>query len=225
MPYEQLFKVAKNKGDSSIKDWVYLSICELLLEGEFIPGMSVTLRGIADALGVSPMPVREAVQRLVSEGALELTETRRISIAEIDEEKFDEIFHARISLEPKLASTSLKAINEKELQQIIKIEDRLIKSIKEGDVKEYVRSNRQFHFAIYRHSPSVVLLPIVNSLWLQFSPFMRVVVGRVGTQVMRDHHELVIESIAENNAKGLQEAFYNNIFNRMSIVKDVIFSN
>jgi len=225
MPYEQLLRAAESKGDSSTKDWVYLSFCELLLDGEFTPGMSVTLRGIADAFEVSPMPVREAVQRLVSEGALELTETRRISIAEIDEEKFDEIFHARISLEPKLASTSLKNIGKKELQQVIEIEDRLMKSIVNGDVGEYVKSNRQFHYAIYRHSPSVVLLPIVNSLWLQFSPFMRVVVGRVGTQVMRDHHELVIESIAENNAKGLQEAFYNNIFNRMSIVKDVIFSN
>jgi len=225
MQNEQLLKVAKIRGDTSVKEWVYQSLCELLLTGEFTPGMSITLRGIAEAFEVSPMPVRETVQRLVSEGALELTETRRICVAEINEDKFDEIFHARVSLEPKLASSALPSIDDKALKQIIDVDERLMRSIVEGDVEEYVRYNRQFHFLIYHHSPSVVLLPMVNSLWLQFSPFMRVVVGRVGTQVMMDHHESVIESISENDAQGLQKALYNNIFNRMIIVKDEIFSH
>tara|TARA_B110000914_G_C15423494_1_gene427733 strand:+ start:247 stop:924 length:678 start_codon:yes stop_codon:yes gene_type:complete len=223
MQSEQLLKVPKKRGDTSIKDWVYFSLSELLLNGEFTPGMIITLRGIADVFEVSPMPVREAVQRLVSDGALEFTETRRICVAEINKDKFDELFHARVSLEPKIAVSALPAITDKTLRLITEVDKRLMKSINEGNVEEYVKCNRQFHFLIYNCSSSVVLLPIVNSLWLQFSPFMRVVVGRVGTHVMRDYHESVIESIIEKDAEGLQKALYSNIFNRMTIVKNVIF--
>ena len=63
-----------------VHDQVYAAIRNGLVDGSFVPGRSVTLRGLAAMLGVSPMPVRAAVTRLVAEGALALTPTRRVCV-------------------------------------------------------------------------------------------------------------------------------------------------
>ena len=62
-----------------------------LSQGQLAPGHSVTLRGLAEMLDVSPMPVRDAVRRLVAEGALVKLSNRRIAVPAVTRETFDEI--------------------------------------------------------------------------------------------------------------------------------------
>ena len=56
-------------------------------------------------------------------------------------------------------------------------------------------ANRRFHFEIYTAAPSIVLLPMVESLWIQFGPFMRAVYGRVGTAILDDQHVRAVAAI------------------------------
>ena len=64
------------------------------------------------------------------------------------------------------------------------IDDRVDESLSGGDAETYMRENFAFHFHIYRAAGSQVLMPLVESLWLQFAPFMRTVYGRVGTAAL-----------------------------------------
>ena len=86
---------------------VYQQLRERILFGGIQPGRPVTLRGLADELQVSPMPVRESVRRLIAEGALDMHDNRRVSVPDMTREKFAEIIFARNALEPELAVRAL----------------------------------------------------------------------------------------------------------------------
>src|SRR4051794_6599884 len=94
-----------------VHDKVYQAIQEGLIGGRFVPGRSVTLRGLAEILGVSPMPVRAAVARLVAEGALAMTPTRRVSVPAMTPGRFDELVRARILLESEAAVRAMPDID------------------------------------------------------------------------------------------------------------------
>src|SRR5690606_31987233 len=80
-------------------DQVYADIKQLLLSGMIPPGQKVTLRGLAGALGTSPMPVRDAVARLVNEGALEMLPNRSLRVFKPRLSEFLEIVKLRCCLE------------------------------------------------------------------------------------------------------------------------------
>ncbi len=78
---------------------VYTQLRDLLVSGQMMPGEQISLRNIAAALGVSVMPVREAVHRLVAEQALELTPNRALRVPRMSVSQFEEITKIRIELE------------------------------------------------------------------------------------------------------------------------------
>src|SRR5262245_43714079 len=89
---------------------VYRTLRERILIGGFAPGMAVTLRGLADTLGVSVMPVRDAVRRLIAERALTMLDNRRVRVPEMTRAKFNQVVFARQMLEPELAARALPAM-------------------------------------------------------------------------------------------------------------------
>jgi DNA-binding GntR family transcriptional regulator len=115
-------------------DRVYAAIRRRLIDGQFIPGRSITLRGLADDMGVSPMPVRAAVARLVAERALLLSGTRRISVPALSASALEELMQARLVLEPEAAARALPFLDSERLAQIREHDLRLERCLKSGDV-------------------------------------------------------------------------------------------
>jgi DNA-binding GntR family transcriptional regulator len=217
-----LNKILPKPKNISTNEWVYRSLCQLILYGEFTPGVSITLRGIAESLGVSPMPVRDAVRRLISEGALEVSENRRVCVSTINQPKLDDLLYIRLQLEPRISAQAIKSIDNKKLKQLISIDEQLDFCIDTGNIKGYIKYNYLFHFGIYENANSPVILPIINSLWLQFSPFMRVVAGMVGTKTINDYHKAAILAIKEKDSEALYQAIYDDIYEGMSLLNDSI---
>ncbi|HIF89289.1 MAG TPA: GntR family transcriptional regulator [Candidatus Thioglobus sp.] len=222
MPNKAFSKVKPRQPALPVNEWVYATLCELILHGEFVPGVTITLRGIAESLDVSPMPVREAASRLISEGALEVSVKRRISVSQMTQEKFDELVLARLSLEPELAALALPYIDSERLKLLIDIDKKLDVAISTGNIEDYTKYNCQFHFGIYEAAPSPVLLPIIKSLWLRFSPFYRIVAGRAGTQTLDDYHEAAIDAIKAGDPVALAKAIHEDIEEGMDMLNESI---
>lgn len=202
---------------------VYLALRERILFGGFQPGRPVTLRGLAESLGVSPMPVREAVRRLIAQRALELHDNRRVSVPAMTARKFDEIVFARLALEPELAVRAMPRIGEAELAGIARIDDGIETAMERGDPEGYMRSNHAFHAAIYNLAASETLGALVDSIWLQFGPFMRTVYGRVGTSKLEDQHQKAIGAIGRRDAEGLKLAISEDIMQGMHFIGETAF--
>ncbi|MDQ0467236.1 GntR family transcriptional regulator [Labrys wisconsinensis] len=197
---------------------VYEAIRAGLVGGAFVPGRSVTLRGLAEMLGVSPMPVRAAVTRLVAEGALAMTPTRRVSVPAMTRERFDELVRTRMLLEGEAAERALPGIDAARLEAIRRHDELLEACLASDDAAGYMAANHAFHFAIYRAVPSSVLVPLIESLWLQFGPFMRIVYAHVDLTTLVDQHERAIAAIARGDAAELRAAIQADIGDGMSII-------
>lgn len=202
----------KTKRAPVVHEEVYSKLRRAIIEGQLEPGRSVSVRTLASQFDVSAMPAREAIRRLVALGALEMTPTRRITVAQMTPAKLEEIGEARIPLETLLAVRALKRVEGKPktrealVAKLSRIDDKLDAAIAQGDVGAYSKVNSQFHFTLYEAAASPVLLSIVESLWLQIGPFMRVVLTRIGAADLVDQHKEALEALAAGDAEKLATA-------------------
>jgi DNA-binding GntR family transcriptional regulator len=197
---------------------VYRTLRQRILTGGFLPGRSVTLRGIALQLGVSPMPVREAVRRLIAERALDMHDNRRVSVPAMTAEKFNQILFARRSLEPELAARALPHCGPAEAEALETIDHGIDTCMANGDTEGYMRLNHQFHFTMYRLAHADMLLSLTESTWLQFGPFMRMVYGRFGTATLVDQHVLAIAAVRAKDETALRKAITEDIMQGMRFI-------
>jgi DNA-binding GntR family transcriptional regulator len=208
------------KNTQPMHQQVYQALCDSILAGQFVPGVSVTLRGIAEQLGVSSMPVREAIRRLVAEHALQVLSNRRVCVTAMTQTRLQELYHARLSLEPELALLAMPSIGKSEIKSLTHIDDELDLSLRSGNVDAYILCNRRFHFDIYNHADSPVLYPLVRSLWLQFAPFMRIVFGRMGTESIQDFHADALLALQARDKQAFRNAIESDIREGMDLLEE-----
>jgi DNA-binding GntR family transcriptional regulator len=185
---------------------VYMQLRDAILSGQFVPGRSVTLRGVAEMLGVSPMPVREALRRLTTERALELLSNRRIAVPLMTMPKLEEICDARVALETAAAERALPSIRQAGLRELKRLDEMVNRAIENHDVQAYIKGNYDFHFTLYHYGDSPVTIPLIDSLWLQTAPFMRLVLDRYGMQQLPDRHQQALDAIERGSSSGLRRA-------------------
>ncbi len=192
----------------SAHDRVYAAIRDALLTGRIEPGRGVSLRSLAAELGVSPMPVREAVRRLVAEQALVINQAnKRLSAPSLTAARLEQLALARDWIEPELAARAAPRADDALVARLRETDARLNAAIREGDVHGYMAANHAFHFQVYERADAEVLLAMAAALWLQTGPFMRVVFNRLGAvNLTRDHHVEVIDALAAHDAEAARSA-------------------
>ncbi len=202
---------------------VYQQLYRAIITGHYDPGHSLTIRGLAEELGVSPMPVREAVRRLVALGALEMRSTRRVTVSSLTQTRFNEICAARTLLEPELAAQALPRVTASTIARLRATDQDIDRAIETGDAESYSHKNWEFHFGLYRMSQSDVFIGLVESLWLRFGPFMRMVVGRIGTSLVVDQHHQMLRALKDQDEQSLREAVRLDIFDGMQAIGTELF--
>ncbi|MDZ7787898.1 MAG: GntR family transcriptional regulator [Halofilum sp. (in: g-proteobacteria)] len=193
-------------GAITVQEWVYRQLKERILTGQFVPGRSVTLRGIAAMLEVSPTPVREALRRLVSEGALEVHGNRRVSVPTMTRRKFDDLCAVRVSLETLAAERAMPHIDADHLARLRRLDAEVDEAIEKGDVNRYLQRHREFHFSIYQVGSAEVLMPLIESVWMQFSPFLRLVISHIGVDYIVDRHADALNALERQDHAALRFA-------------------
>src|SRR5271169_3074940 len=133
----------------TLQDHVFRQLCELILNGEIAPGQLITIQTLADAFGVSAMPVREALQRLTAARALTVISGRSIGIPQITRERLLDLRRVRMELESLAATWATPNIADAEIDRLQECIQNMKEAARSGDRKQYLRLNRTFHFAIY----------------------------------------------------------------------------
>ena len=164
------------------------------------------------------MPVREALSRLAAERAVEIRSKRRIVVPPMTKERFDDLLRCRVLLEPEAARQALPSIDAKRLKRLKEIDDHMELCLQNGDVHGYMAGNLDFHFTIYRAQPRATLIQLIEILWLQFGPFMRVVYGRFGTVNLVDQHQMAIKAIEVKDPDALGQAIARDIEDGMRLI-------
>ena len=197
---------------------VHRELRRRLITGKITPRSTLSTRGLAQELGVSQTPVREALSRLAAEGALQIRSKRKIVVPPMTAERFRDLLRCRELLEPEAALAALPLIGKARLERIRAADQSIERALMSGDVNAYMQGNFNFHFLIYTAQPRRTLLQLIETLWLQFGPFMSVVYARFGTSNLRDQHELMVRALRNHDARGLKRALVADIRDGMGLI-------
>lgn len=190
----------------TITQWVYNTLRNAVLLGQIPPGRALTIRELAALLEVSPMPVREALRQLSAEGALEIKGNRRVMVPEMTAMKFNELVDARVALEPHAAIKAMPYIDGRRLAELERIDSGIDDAEAAGNAEAVTRLNQQFHRTIYSANPHQVTQPLIESLWLQLAPFMRLSAESLDEYYQIDRHHEALNAIRRQDPLALQLA-------------------
>jgi DNA-binding GntR family transcriptional regulator len=210
--------VAGEANEPLLHAHVYEELRRRLITGKIVPGVGLSTRGLASELGVSQMPVRDALSRLAAEGAVQIRSKRKIEVPPMSEARFADLLECRLLLEPRAAALALPHIDAARLKQLRDIDAALDRAMESGDVISYMEGNFAFHFTLYRANGRRTLNGLIETLWLQFGPFMRVVYGRYGTANLVDQHHRALDAIAARDDEALKDAIASDIADGMGLI-------
>lgn len=210
-------------GRATVQDRVYLELRRALIEGHFEPGQVLTIRGLAEVLATSTMPVREALGRLVTEKALEALPNRSVRVPAITAKRIDDLLQARILIEGE--AVALAASNmTKESIALLKNALKALDEVQAGDKDGHkgLALNQAFHFEVYRLCGSAVLLSIIESLWLQSGPATRVAIfalDKINVSDRAHQHRRIVDALAAGDAKAARQALIADISRPFELLK------
>ncbi len=201
---------------------VYHTLRSQILFGEMVPGQPVTIQGLTESLGVGMTPVREAIRRLISDGALIFQGNRRVSVPVLSHDDIEQMIYARKAIESELSMRATSRMSAADIDELELVDKRLDDAIAAGDVEGYLRRNYAFHAALYAHADAPVLDDLAERLWLRFGPSLRIVCGRFGTQSLPDRHKEIISALRSGDAKSVAQAMAQDVEQGMELMAGVL---
>lgn len=195
---------------ATVQDQVYREIKRQIMAGAFRPGQTLSMQKVADALGTSTMPVREAFRRLAAEHAVEIRPKRAVKIALMSRSRFREIGDVRVAIEGLATEYAARHITGAEVNELERIIDDAEAARAVADVHRYLAKNQEFHFCVYTAARSYLLLPMIESLWLQIGP----VLGQYtesGLSIGAECHAQVVRALKRRDGKGARSAIATDI--------------
>lgn len=203
----------------TLEDGVYRQLCELILKGGIWPGQSITVASLAEAFGVSPMPVRNALTRLSSAGALTVISGRTIGIPKLTRERLEEVMRVRLTIEPVAAAWAAEQHGTIDLTDLKRKFRALIDNESDGYTKLYIQANYDFHFEVYQLARSPVLLSLIETLWLQISPYFHMLSASKNFKISQLHHEQIFSGIEEGRPELARDAMHHDIADAFEVLK------
>ena len=201
---------------------VYRELRARILFGDLAPGDAVTIQGLAEALGAGMTPIREAIRRLISDGALQFQGNRRVRVPSLTRGDLEEIAFLRKTVESQLTKKSAARISDGAISALRDIDTALDGAIIQGDVKGYLTSNYRFHMRLYEEAQAPILLGVADRLWLRFGPSLRVVCGRVGTESLPDRHKDLLRALELHDSEAAARAVDQDVSQGMQQMLQVL---
>lgn len=174
-------------------DKAYLSLRNALLAGKFVPGERIILRKVAQDLGISLTPVRDAVNRLAAENVLErggVGQGGGASVPLLNAKEFDQLMAIRSSLEPLAAEAAAKNATKAEINEISKLLNQMRDLAETGNLGSYLAAHYKFHFGIYKLANQSILLQAIEGAWLRCGPTLNLALPAYKPGQKRHKHHL-----------------------------------
>lgn len=190
------FTSVANVAHERIRSWI--------LGGELSPGSRVTIRALAEWLGTSTTPVREALKQLQSESLIVAISRREFAVMKLSHDEVEEIFQIRLRLETLANEWAIKRVDHKFIRHLQGIIEEMEKP---GMTPQRWRAlNRQFHGDFYALSDSAYLLDLIESAWRRTEPYLAIYAINVGSfSEANEQHRDILESIRIRDLNSLQE--------------------
>lgn len=174
---------------------------QLIVTGELLPGQPIRQESMARRLGVSRLPIREALRHLTAAGLVVHEPNVGYAVARLDQSDFDQIYLMRAALEREVL-LSLPLPTGPDLDRVRQLGLRVAEAAASGDVLEMRLRNQEFHFAMFDRSPLNLVVGELRRLWTMAMPYHAVYLHDPAARrrVLEEHDQLVEAYAAGNGA-------------------------
>ncbi|MGF1612148.1 MAG: GntR family transcriptional regulator [Kiloniellales bacterium] len=203
--------MAKRSTKETAHSRVAAALRDALMNGDLQPGQRLVVRAIAERFRTSPMPVREALRQLASDGALFDHPNRGVIVPEATLEVISDVVRVRCTIEGAATEWAASTISAEELQMLERLNAGMVASTAGGEAADYLTLNREFHFTIYRAARSATLVPVIERLWLRAGPWLNIMRGEATLGLGLDHHAEAVAALRAGNGAAARRAIVADI--------------
>ena len=220
---EQNLKVNENEY-LPLRDVVFNTLRQAILRGEFKPGERLMEIQLANKLGVSRTPIREAIRKLELEGLVLMIPRKGAEVADITEKSLRDVLEVRKALEELAVQLACEKITQEELEELEKAGENFKKVLKRSkDITEVAEADVRFHDVIYMATDNQKLILLLNNLREQMYRYRVEYLKReeAHPQLIAEH-AAIIEYISKGEKKAATDVMCKHIDNQVTTVIDVI---
>ncbi|MEV6230504.1 GntR family transcriptional regulator [Saccharopolyspora shandongensis] len=186
------------------QEFVLGELRNAIVSGELAPGQPIRQDTIAQRLGVSRVPLREALKTLEAEGQVIYQPHRGYSVAELSLSDLLEVYRMRELLESEAAAVATERLTDADLARITDAQGDVEKAADSGDLVAMIAANRRFHFALLEPAGMPRLLRVVRTLWDATDAYRAVYYNsNSNRERVRHEHDSIVAAVADRRADDL----------------------
>jgi DNA-binding GntR family transcriptional regulator len=175
---------------------------QAIISGDVPAGAHLRLVDLAEKLGMSPMPVREALRRLESLGLVEVHPHRGAFVREVSRADFQDTMDIRIMLERAAVERAAESFTTEAAEKARDWLDRYVALAESGLVVEAREAHTELHFTLYRASGSYWLVHSIEAVWRNSERYRFAVTPHHGDPALHREHDPILEAcIAQDPAR------------------------
>lgn len=206
-----------------LRDVVFNTLRYAILRGELKPGERLMEIQLANKLGVSRTPIREAIRKLELEGLVLMIPRKGAEVAEITEKSLRDVLEVRGSLEELAVDLACERITKEQLEELKEAASEFEEALKSGDLTEYAEADVRYHDVIYRATDNQRLVQLLYNLREQMYRYRVEYLKRQEVhQTLLKEHQYIIECIENRNKECAKAAIRMHIENQANKVSDAI---
>ncbi|MGI6065118.1 MAG: GntR family transcriptional regulator [Bacillota bacterium] len=202
-----------------LREIVFDTLREAIINGNLKPGERLMEVQLAEEMGVSRTPVREAIRKLELENFVVMIPRKGAYVAGISLKDIADVYEVRAALESLAAGLAAERITEDELEKLERLLIAVAEAAERSDLNEWVQKDTEFHDIIYKASRNDRLVQIVNNLMEQIHRFRSTSLAYPGRmKIAVEEHKKIVEAISERNvplAQSLAQEHVENAENSM----------
>lgn len=208
---------------NSLGELAYGRLKESIVGGQFQPGVKLTVRSVAEALGVSTTPARDAINRLIGDGALVNRGPKTVVVPELTMDVLDEVTKIRMNLEGLAAFEAAQQVDEQDVAFLEEVQGQLNDALDGARYADVLRLNKAFHFRIYERSEMPRLVAIIESLWLRIGPTLNRLYPEfaISKRGVANHH-WAIRGLQDRDGLTVRAAIENDLRDGYKLLSEVV---
>lgn len=200
---------------NTLQERVYSEIEAALLEGRLPPGEALQLRSLAQAMGTSEMPVREALKRLVAEHAVLQLPNRTFRVPQLTKAEYDELMMLRCLNEGLAARLAAERSTPALLKSLRGQNAAMQRAVERREVAPALKANQRFHFTVYEGAASPQLMSLIKSFWLRIGPFLSSIFVQQPSRIKLyaesvKLHRAIVDAIEARDGRAAERALIND---------------
>ncbi len=221
MQFDSEWNNTQGKRAPTLAHQAALELREQILSGELAPGQPLLLVEMAERLGMSIMPVREALRRLEFEGLVEQLPQRGARVSALALEDVADVYHARIVIESRAVMRAVLNFNEGSYTALLQILQEYRQAYEMHDEAKGRRAHEQFHFGLYTLSKSAWTVRLIRVLWDTSERYRRRAVTRRGSVRERFYEHLgILEACRRGDVDEASNLMAGHLKKSFEIIKE-----